>query len=170
MAVRQRAEAPGRCPFRGDILNQTNNYQLSQWDSDDRILRTDFNADNAKVDAALADQAAAIAEQAAQLSGFGNCWIYYTTYVGAGTYGAGKQTIITFPKRPLLVVVADGNGASVLAIRGMSTGYRREHGTTYVNLGWGVNTLSLSQPDSSEAQMNKAGVTYHVIGLLAEDQ
>ena len=35
------------------FLNQTANYQLSQWETTDRILMTDFNADNAKIDAAL---------------------------------------------------------------------------------------------------------------------
>ena len=34
-------------------MKKTQNYQLSQWDGDDRILREDFNADNAKIDAAL---------------------------------------------------------------------------------------------------------------------
>jgi len=33
--------------------NFTPNYQLNQWEPDDRVLRTDFNADNAKIDAAL---------------------------------------------------------------------------------------------------------------------
>ena len=43
-------------------MQQTSNYQLSQWDAEDRIQREDFNSDNAKVDAALkskADTAAA---------------------------------------------------------------------------------------------------------------
>lgn len=47
---------PGRTkPTRkeGGILEQTEHYQLSQWDASDRILRTDFNSDNAKIDAAL---------------------------------------------------------------------------------------------------------------------
>ena len=35
--------------------NQTTNYQLNQWEATDQVLRTDFNADNAKIDAALAD-------------------------------------------------------------------------------------------------------------------
>ena len=38
----------------GCILNTTDHYQLNQWEGTDRILRTDFNADNAKVDAAIA--------------------------------------------------------------------------------------------------------------------
>ena len=36
--------------------NQTTNYQLNQWEPTDPVLRTDFNADNAKLDAALAEQ------------------------------------------------------------------------------------------------------------------
>lgn len=40
-------------------MKKTANYQLSQWEPSDRILREDFNADNAKVDAALAKTAAA---------------------------------------------------------------------------------------------------------------
>ena len=34
-------------------MNATTNYQLSQWEASDRVLRTDFNADNAKIEAAL---------------------------------------------------------------------------------------------------------------------
>lgn len=34
--------------------NHTTNYQLSQWEPEDKVLRTDFNADNAKIDTALA--------------------------------------------------------------------------------------------------------------------
>ena len=32
---------------------QTINYGLSQWEATDQVLRADFNADNAKIDAAL---------------------------------------------------------------------------------------------------------------------
>lgn len=35
-------------------MNTTDNYQLSQWDGADRILREDFNADNRKTEEALA--------------------------------------------------------------------------------------------------------------------
>ena len=34
-------------------MEQTSNYQLSQWNKTDRILMENFNADNAKIDAAL---------------------------------------------------------------------------------------------------------------------
>ena len=35
------------------FLDQTANYQLSQWETTDRILMADFNADNTKIDTAL---------------------------------------------------------------------------------------------------------------------
>lgn len=34
--------------------NYTPNYQLSLWEASDQVVRTDFNADNAKIDAVLA--------------------------------------------------------------------------------------------------------------------
>lgn len=41
--------------------NYTSNYSLNQWAASDRVLRTEFNADNAKIDAALAGKASASA-------------------------------------------------------------------------------------------------------------
>ena len=49
-------------------MNRTNNYNLCQWEADDKIQRVDFNEDNAKIDAALgalAEGAAAIPKLAA---------------------------------------------------------------------------------------------------------
>ena len=34
-------------------MNTTQNYSLNQWEASDRVMRTDFNSDNAKIDAAL---------------------------------------------------------------------------------------------------------------------
>ena len=49
-------------------MNHTKNYQLSQWEMEDRLLMEDFNGDNAKVDAALKAQADALAAQGRQLA------------------------------------------------------------------------------------------------------
>lgn len=46
----------------GDSVNYTEKYQLNQWAEEDRILRTDFNADNAKVEAALAGKLGPVEE------------------------------------------------------------------------------------------------------------
>lgn len=51
--------------------NHTQNYSLCQWEPADRVLREDFNADNAALDAALARieaTASAAKTQAQQLS------------------------------------------------------------------------------------------------------
>lgn len=48
-------------------MNYTTNYQLSQWDAEDRVTRAAFNADNAAVDAALKANADAIAAAASPL-------------------------------------------------------------------------------------------------------
>ena len=46
--------------------NHTTNYELSQWLSADQVLRTDFNADNAKIDAALKDLGDQVVQKASQ--------------------------------------------------------------------------------------------------------
>ena len=46
---------------------QTANYQLNQWEAEDKVLRTEFNADNAKLDAALAAHDGELAAHAAAL-------------------------------------------------------------------------------------------------------
>ena len=45
--------------------DHTTNYDLNQWEGTDKVLRTEFNADNAKIDAALKTNADAIAAEAA---------------------------------------------------------------------------------------------------------
>lgn len=47
-------------------MNTTEHYQLNQWEGSDRILRTDFNADNRKTEEALAELAGAIAQKVGQ--------------------------------------------------------------------------------------------------------
>lgn len=48
-------------------MNTTDNYQLNQWEGTDRILRTDFNADNLKTDDAVAEVRTEAAAAAAEL-------------------------------------------------------------------------------------------------------
>ena len=41
-------------------MTKTTNYQLNQWAKSDRIMMDDFNADNAKIDAALGEKIGAV--------------------------------------------------------------------------------------------------------------
>lgn len=46
--------------------NQTENYGLNQWEASDKVLREEFNADNAKVEGALSGLAAQVAAKASK--------------------------------------------------------------------------------------------------------
>lgn len=46
--------------------NHTEHFSLNQWQADDQVLRTDFNENNAKIDAALNDLSGGLAEKADQ--------------------------------------------------------------------------------------------------------
>ena len=46
--------------------NHTTNYNLNQWEATDKVLRTEFNEDNAKIDAALKGLSDQVAGKAAQ--------------------------------------------------------------------------------------------------------
>ena len=51
-------------------MTKTTNHQLNQWAKPDRVMMDDFNADNAKIDAALKANADAIAaETTARVAG-----------------------------------------------------------------------------------------------------
>ena len=76
--------------------NYTTNYDLCQWESTDQVLRTDFNADNAKVDAALTALEAAKdrLEQAA---------INANYYVGRLALRDVLDNSVPIPQRAMLV-------------------------------------------------------------------
>ena len=92
-------------------MNRTNNYALCQWEETDRVQRTDFNEDNAKIDAAVkavdrrvdgleaskADKTALAAVEA-KISR-----IVTGTYAGTG--GSSGVRRISLPGRPKLVLI-----------------------------------------------------------------
>ena len=105
--------------------NHTTNYELNQWISTDQVLRTDFNADNAKLDAALAGKAeaetvsalqTAVASKAAQtaldlletrvaeLEALPR--LVTGTYTGDGT--ASRTISLGFTPKALLVFTSEG--------------------------------------------------------------
>ena len=81
-------------------MTHTTNFNLSQWAKSDRIQMADFNADNAKIDAALAAL---------------NSRFYLTTYTGDG---ASTRTF-TFPHKPMAIFIARDNYISIaVALQG----------------------------------------------------
>ena len=73
-------------------MTKTTNYQLNQWAKSDRVMMDDFNADNQKIDAALATMPR----------------IATGTYTGDGTTNGSHVIDLGF--RPKVVIVANGDG------------------------------------------------------------
>ena len=170
--------------------NQTANYDLNQWLSTDQVLRTDFNADNAKLDAALAGKAeaetvsalqtavAAKAEQtavdalSAQVAALPR--IAAGTYVGTGTSDSSGPCRLDFTdslgRPPQLVVVRPqaGMGDGLVLLQGMTESMDALSG----NYGSGSNnTVSWSGASVSwyaqyaASQFNTKGETYYYFAI-----
>lgn len=163
----------------GDFLNTTGNYQLNQWDGSDRILRTDFNADNAKIDAAIKANATAINAESIlrngaissltnQLAKKGNCQIWTTTYVGTGEKGAEHPNSITFPAQPVLFFIV-GDGGVGYNVRGANTLWVRP-GSAVASCGgsWSGNTYSWYNV-YPEYQLNREDIPYTVVALIPQE-
>lgn len=150
-------------------MQQTDNYQLSQWDMTDRIQMGDFNEDNRKIDEALATQAAELSAQAAKLAKCGNCRIYHTSYTGNGSSGVSGPCSVTFPGTPLFVAV-NGMSCSATYVYGgnMYVQVPSAQVICTASLSGDGKTLSWYTSVATE-QMNMSGATYYVTALMAAE-
>ena len=139
--------------------NQTSNFQLSQWEANDEVLRADFNRDNLKIDTALA----------ALSSGKGNCAIVTGSYVGSGTYGSGNRTVLSFDSPPAALFVA--SGWQFWAVRGADTvsTLGGSNGADWLTLSWEGSQVSWYSTRNAVRQLNEAGTTYFYIALTAQE-
>ena len=123
--------------------NYTEHFSLSQWLPDDQVKRTDFNEDNAKIDAALNDLSGGLAEKAGQAALDALAAevakkattaaleavraavpkIAVGTYSGTGTYGASNPTRLNFSGSlsgaPQLLVVKQNEDQDDMINRGL---------------------------------------------------
>ena len=131
---------------------QTSNYGLNQWAAEDKVLRTDFNQDNAKLDAALDHLANRF---------------YYGTYTCDGTYGAENPITLTFPFRPKAIFLAPLN-ASVWSHTWISYGTTQCYIHTYYNdgdfltLSWNDRLVSFYSEKNAAIQYNYSGKTLYM--------
>ena len=88
-------------------MDYTQNYQLNQWEASDRVLRIDFNSDNAKIDAALKTSADAIAALEAALEGKADAGDVSRVIHGSfsGTGSTGLRHLAFGGGRPKMVMV-----------------------------------------------------------------
>ena len=166
--------------------NHTTHYDLNQWQATDQVLRTDFSADNAKIDAALAGKAetetvsalqaavAGKAEQAdlsaleAQVNSMGIAKAE-GTYTGDG----GTQQAITTGFRPALVILFNlgsdlGNSNLVFllgtdAAQFVSTRYNNRYiSTTRLSF---IDTGFLVQTTLENTDFNYSGRPYRYVAI-----
>ena len=161
--------------------NHTEHYELSQWLSTDQVLRTDFNEDFAKIDAALdalagqvaekadGDDLAALSETVAEVSaGMGNCDMELLTYTGGG---GGSPKMITFSQVPDMYLVAGdlafimGQGGKATAILTCKDATYSESFVNEVDVTWNGATLTLSNGVDARYQMSSKNKPYWVLGL-----
>ncbi len=166
--------------------SQTPNYGLNQWSPEDQFLREEFNADNARTDAALAALAASIGEKAAKadltalsaaVNVRGNCRIAAGSYTGSGNYGSGSRTSITFPFAPLLVVIQSNSGPYVVMTANNPEAYahfgnffaRWSVSWSGASVSWyiyhAISSNGSSSGMSSDGQFNDRGTVYRYIAL-----
>ena len=148
-------------------MNQTEQYQLNQWDKSDRIMMEDFNADNAKMEQALAEQGATLAEHTAALAGCGNCKIEYQTYVGTGKYREENANSLTFSAPPLIVFIAGYDGYHFCMVAGHNQAQNNEYYP--VTITWSGNTVRWYSEQSQHYQGNMLNKTYYAVALMAAD-
>ena len=168
--------------------NQTTNYQLNQWEPTDAVQRVEFNADNAKLDAALAvlvdskaDQSGldALSDALTGLSGTvsavsaraGNCDMELLTYIGTGAMGSSSPTQITFTLLPDVFVIA-GDLAILLGRGGVKEAILACKDVTYSesfvsssSLTWTGTQMSVYNGVDARYQMNSKNKAYWVLGL-----
>ena len=151
-------------------MEKTTNYQLPKWEKSDFIKMDDFNDAFGKLDAALkanADAAAGAASAAvvtalAQDVGAGgkNCRIAFGSYTGTGKYGSANPNTLTFPIKPVFVVITSPSSMAMHFRPAASSG---SGGGGAVKLTWGERSLSWYTVDTTNPhirQDNNAGVTY----------
>ena len=143
-------------------MTKTTNYQLNQWAKSDRVMMDDFNADNAKIDAALKANADTAAAASAAVALCGNCAIYQTTYTG----GDMTTPTITCPGKPMALMVCESDGApALIAWRGMPTTSTSSSSYEYT-ITWGERTVSWLLGKNLDGNMNWSGKQYHALVLL----
>ena len=152
--------------------NHTPNYQLSQWERDDRALMDAFNADNGKIDAALGTLAGQVSGKAdasalAAVSQSRNCQAATTSYTGTGTSGENTPSSVSFSRRPLFIHVGGPEGSGFSAVNGQTLATCYALGAMRsVKISWSGNSVSWYEA-SPVYQMNSQGKRYYVFALLS---
>ena len=154
-------------------MERTPNFQLPNWQKTDRIRMEDFSDMTARLDAALTEERTVRRQTddtlTAAVAARGNCQIYAATYVGTGQFGPEHPNKLTFPHKPVLVLINYAPGLSLLMFQGNPQAMLLTSNTTHWNyLTWSGNSLSW-YAGAVSGQMNSKDTTYYVVALLQMD-
>ena len=130
--------------------NQTTNYQLNQWETTDQVLRTDFNADNAKIDAPLAE--VSIAKSLPKLA-------FYIGQLGLVLNHQGEYRL---QQRSL--IVESFQSAEFLTL---SSGVSVQNGVLCLNGAGATGTMMSSSMSLQKSDWTRALIWIHLSGGTA---
>ena len=164
--------------------NQTSNYGLNQWEATDQVLRTEFNEDNQKIDAALKELAdkdtaleGTLASQAEQITKLGNCRIETFTYTGTGTYGQYNPTRYNFSTQPLFLMVIGLNirmvafkGQTLVPILSRPVNNAAQPILNNIPCTWSSTRVSIYSTENDRFQLNEEGHEYWGLALFAMNE
>lgn len=151
--------------------NYTENYGLSQWEATDQVLRTEFNEDNAKADAALTSLRQKTKNLESAISGFGNCQIVYGSYTGSGLYGRDNPTTLSFEYKPILIVVhaksqSTSTNQRMILLRGAPWGFSSaSNSNSYCYVTWKDNSVSWFNESHQDFQFSNRSLYYYAAFL-----
>ena len=137
--------------------NKTANLHLNQWEATDPVMREDFNADNAKLDAAFAELAATSKCRSGSYTGNGNV---------SQTISLGARPKAVFVLRNDGMLRSDDNDLwGGMAVTGSNCTLSTSLNViTLTNSGFTVyyNTSN----SNNRVKTNSSNTTYHYIALL----
>ena len=168
--------------------NYTSNYGLSQWEANDKVLRSEFNGDNAKIDAAISavdsrvdgkastsalnslkntvsSLSTTVSGQGNTLGKKGNCQVAVTSYTGNGQ----DTRTHTFPKKPVMFFII---GNALMFVGYGSTWAMNHDGSFAINTAWSGSSVTLSVnaiTNQARAIANVNGKTYQIIALYNQE-
>ena len=121
----------------------------------------DFNADNAKIDAALKAEADARTALAGVVAAKGNCYLDAFTYTGNGKYGSQNPTTIQFTHGEAALVVVMNEYSNLFIVHNDTLG---NSGITQIS--WTPTGVSWYYSSPND-QWNTSGAIYHVYVFYA---
>ena len=168
--------------------NYTSNYGLCQWEANDKVLRSEFNGDNAKIDAAISavdsrvdgkastsalnslkntvsSLSTTVSGQGNTLGKKGNCQVAVTSYTGNGQ----DTRTHTFPKKPVMFFII---GNALMFVGYGSTWAMNHDGSFAINTAWSGSSVTFSVnaiTNQARAIANVNGKTYQIIALYNQE-